>query len=142
MIRFCIADSNPPRFKRRIIKKWITDCVIHENFYVGNINFIFCSDEYLLQINQKWLHHDYYTDVVTFDYTTDKIISSDIYISLDRIDDNSIKYNVSYHEELFRVLIHGILHLTGFNDSNKSELAIMRRKENDCLKLLAGESGL
>lgn len=116
--------------------------MIHENFYVGNINFIFCSDEYLLQINQKWLHHDYYTDVVTFDYTTDKIISSDIYISLDRIDDNSIKYNVSYHEELFRVLIHGILHLTGFNDSNKSELAIMRRKENDCLKLLAGESGL
>lgn len=142
MINFCIADSNAPRFKRRIIKKWITDAVVHEGFKLGVINYIFCSDEYLLQINQNWLHHDYYTDVITFDFTSDKIISGDIYISLIRIYDNSKKYNVSFNEELFRVLIHGILHLLGFNDSNKSESDIMRMKENHYLKLLRGESGL
>ena len=118
-------------------KDWIKYIIENEGFICKNINFILCSDEYLLKINREYLNHDYYTDVVTFDDVVDKDISGDIFISVERVKENAVEYGVPFDNELNRVIIHGVLHLIGFDDKEKPLKEIMTKKEDECLlKLL------
>ncbi len=105
----------------------------NENKKEGEINFIFCSDNYLLDMNKTYLKHDYFTDVITFDYCENEILSGDIFISIDRIKENAKLYNVSFNQELHRVMIHGLLHLVGYNDKTDEEQKEMTDKENEYL---------
>ena len=102
----------------------------------GNITYIFCDDEYLLEVNKQYLQHDYYTDVITFDYVENDLISGDIFISTDRVRENALAFGSSETEELHRVIIHGALHLLGLKDKSEKEASQMRQAENEALKLL------
>jgi len=106
-----------------------------EGFSCGDINFIFCNDEYLLKINKEFLNHDYYTDIITFDYSENKIISGDLFLSLDRIRENANFFKIPLLDEILRVMIHGILHLVGYNDKNRNERKLMKEKENYYLEI-------
>lgn len=117
------------------ISRWISDAIKSENKKVGEINYIFCDDEYLLQINQEHLQHDYYTDIISFDYTVGNEISGDMFISIDRVKDNAIDFNVSFEEELKRVLVHGVLHYCGYKDKSEKEELLMRSKEDEKLAM-------
>ena len=117
------------------LKLWIKSIVNKEKHVVGTLNYIFCSDSELLEINIKHLNHNTFTDIITFDYTEDKKISSDIFISIDRVIENSKKFDTSFENELHRVMIHGVLHLCGYKDKTKSDAELMRKKENWALKL-------
>lgn len=119
---------------RRIIKKKISDFISTKDKYAGNINFIYLRDKELLEINQTYLNHDFYTDVISFNYSELNIISGDIYISVDRLIDNSGIQNTDLNREALRVSIHGVLHFIGFNDSNEMEKAQMRKQEDLFLK--------
>jgi len=113
------------------IISWITATVQAENKQLHSLNFIFCTDTYLIRINQKYLNHDTYTDVITFPYSeNENVIEGDIFISLDRIQENAKKYNASFLYELKRIMIHGVLHLCGYGDKGEKEEQIMREKEN------------
>ena len=114
---------------------WINRVIISEGFSVGQIDYIFCSDEYLLELNKEYLNHDTFTDIITFDYTDGKIISGDIFISTDRVEDNARKFDVEFLNELRRVMSHGILHLAGFGDKSIEEKKIMREKEEEKIKM-------
>jgi rRNA maturation RNase YbeY len=107
-----------------------------ESFELGDITLIFCTDEELLAINKEHLAHDYYTDIITFNYNNDSILSGDLFISVDRITDNARQLGVSMEEELHRVCYHGVLHLVGYNDKTDDEIAVMRAKENFYLNKL------
>lgn len=123
------------QLKERIrIKKWINESIIEENSNLGEINFIFTSDEYLLEINKQYLSHNYFTDIITFNYCEQSIINGDIYISITTVKNNSRQFNVTFIEELHRVMIHGILHLLGYDDKTDEEKAKMREKENQYLE--------
>jgi probable rRNA maturation factor len=115
--------------KFSFLKKWLYRVIENENFKAGDISIVFTSDEYLLSINREYLDHDYYTDVITFDYSTDRIISGDILISVDRVKENAKLFNVGFIDELDRVILHGILHLLGYNDTNEHQASIMKSKE-------------
>ncbi|MBN1253135.1 MAG: rRNA maturation RNase YbeY [Bacteroidales bacterium] len=132
-INFYFEDKKPFYLNQTFKKQWIKNCISKYNKQTGNINYIFCSDEYLLQINKEYLKHDYYTDIITFNYCEKNIINSDIYISIDRVKENSKEYNLAFLEELNRVIIHGILHLVGFKDHSDLEKIQMRKKEDICL---------
>jgi len=114
---------------------WITESARREKRSVSDVNYVFCSDSYLLRLNQKFLGHHSLTDIITFDYSVGKKVSGEVYISLDRVKENSLKFKSTYHDELLRVMIHGILHLAGFKDKKPKELAIMRKKEEAYLSL-------
>lgn len=118
------------------IKKWILSTIKSENFESGLINFIFTSDKYLLNINNEYLSHNYFTDIITFNYCEKNIVNADIFISIDTIKNNSSRFDVTFNEELYRVMIHGILHLIGYDDKNDEEKAVMREKENHYLDRL------
>lgn len=111
-------------------KKWLEEIILSEEKKLGEINYIFCDDEYLLKINQDYLQHDYYTDIITFDSVKGKTISGEIFVSLQRILDNASTLSKNYEEELRRVLAHGILHLCGYKDKTESEEQEMRSKED------------
>lgn len=117
------------------IKTWLESIIIHENKKLGEISYIFCDDEYLLKVNQDYLKHDYYTDIITFDYVKGKTISGDIFVSLPRIKDNASTLSKNYDEEFHRVLTHGILHLCGYKDKQEEEIKMMRSKEDFYLNL-------
>ena len=117
------------------LKHWIKSIVDKEKHTLGALNYVFCSDDELLEINIKHLNHNTFTDIITFDYTEDKKISSDIFISIDRVIENSKKFDTSFENELHRVMIHGVLHLCGYKDKTKSDAELMRKKENWALKL-------
>lgn len=123
-----------PDIKRRQISAWIKAVAKEHNRLVGDISYIFCSDDKILEVNKQYLNHDYYTDIITFDYSEGNIISGDLFISLDTVRSNSEKYNTDYSEELLRVIIHGILHLCGFKDKTKKDEQIMREKENESIQ--------
>jgi rRNA maturation RNase YbeY len=108
----------------------IIQLIREESKESGDISVIFCSDEYLLEMNKKHLNHDYYTDIITFNYVEGKLISGDLFISTDRIKENANKFRVSFHEELYRVILHGVLHLIGYNDKTEEQKKVMREKEN------------
>ena len=136
MIQFFIEQTDFP-IKRRGIKTHIRTCIKKlieaENKKEGKINFIFCSDEYLLEINKQYLKHDYYTDIITFDYSIFPVVSGDMYISTDMVRRNAEEYAPSFEHELFRVLFHGVLHLCGYKDKLPNEEKLMREKENHYL---------
>ena len=112
--------------------------VIEEkDFELGEINYIFCNDEYLHKINVEFLQHDTYTDIISFDYTLGKNISGDIYVSIERVKENAQKFNVTFDNELHRVIIHGILHYLGYKDKTEEQKKEMRNKENQCLIILS-----
>jgi rRNA maturation RNase YbeY len=117
-------------FKNKLIlKNWIKFVINNYNKKVGDISYIFVDDEKLLEINIQYLNHNYYTDIITFDYTENNKISGDLFISLDRINENAINLNISFKYEFLRVVIHGVLHLLGFNDSTEDEKQNMRNLE-------------
>ena len=117
------------------IKIWIEDVIKKEKKIVGDITYIFCDDDYLLERNKEFLNHNTLTDIITFNYCIDNNISSDIMISIDRVKENSTIFENSFNEELKRVMIHGILHLIGYNDKSEKEEELMRKKENFYLNI-------
>ena len=120
---------------KNAVRQWINAVVSKYGCITGNINFIFCSDEYLLQMNQTHLDHDYYTDVITFDYSEDGAVSGDVFISLDRIRDNALSNTTTVIDELHRVMIHGVLHLLGYKDKSLKDKALMTKLEDESLSL-------
>ncbi|PQL93077.1 rRNA maturation RNase YbeY [Apibacter adventoris] len=129
------SENNFILKNKRKRKKWIHNTIINENTKLGNINYIFCSDEQLLKINIEYLNHDFYTDIITFDYRENDIISGDIFISIDRIKENSNINKSNFEEELNRVLVHGILHIIGYKDKSIEDSKLMREKENYYLNI-------
>ena len=127
-IEFVLKDKSK-------VRAWIGDTIKSEGFKrIGELSFVFCSDEYLLDINKQYLNHDTYTDIVTFDSSEDDdVISGDIFISIDRIRENADKFGVSERDELHRVIIHGVLHLCGYYDKKKEDKELMTFKENEYL---------
>ena len=117
------------------IRNWISHSIGEEIFNEGDLNYIFCTDDYLLDINIKYLKHNTLTDIISFDYTMGKTISGDVYISIDRVTENALNYKVKFEDELHRVMIHGVLHFCGFKDKSKSEKELMRNKEDYYLSL-------
>ncbi len=113
------------------ISSWISNVIKSENKKVGEINYIFCDDEYLLLINQEHLQHDFYTDIISFDYTVGNEINGDIFVSVERVKDNALDFNVSFEEELKRVLVHGVLHYCGYKDKSEADELLMRSKEDE-----------
>lgn len=110
--------------------KWVSDVINLEGFLEGDINYIFCSDDYLLEKNIKYLNHNTLTDIISFDYSMGTLISGDIFISIDRVKENAIEFNSSFDDELHRVIIHGILHFLGYKDKSSQEKLLMRSKED------------
>jgi len=126
-------------FKMREIRtkrSWIIECIKTEGKETGDISFVFCSDEFLHKMNVEYLSHDTLTDVITFDYTEDGIISGDIFISIPRVKENASVYSKYFIEELNRVMIHGVLHLCGYKDKSSKDSKLMRQKEDEKLLLL------
>ncbi len=117
--------------------KWLEKIIISEEKKIGEINYIFCDDAYLLKVNQDYLQHDYYTDIITFDYVKGKTISGDIFVSLPRISENASILSKNFEDEFHRVLAHGILHLCGYKDKTEEEISLMRSKEDFYLSLRA-----
>ncbi len=131
LIRFFQEDIGFDLKEKDRNKKWLKEIIHHNKFRLKNINYIFCSDEYLFQINRDYLGHETYTDIITFDNSENLFeIEGDIYISIDRIKENSIKENVSFEKELRRVMSHGLLHLMGYRDKNKKDKEKMREMED------------
>lgn len=136
MITFQAENIAFPKIKRQITKKWIELVAENNGKKIGEISYLFCNDEKILEVNREYLSHDYYTDIITFDYSEDDKITGDIIISLDTVRTNSQKYQTELMEELNRVIIHGILHLCGLNDKSPEEEKVMREAENQALNLL------
>lgn len=134
MIRFFCEDVKFNLKDKLKVKRWVKNIILQQEAKLGDINIIFCSDEYLLNVNKKHLNHNYYTDIITFNYNT-KSINGDLFISIDRVFENADKENVPRETETLRVIIHGVLHLLGFNDKTKKEKTIIRAKEDESLKL-------
>ena len=114
---------------------WINNTAESEDYVVDTINYIFCSDKYLLEVNQKYLNHDYYTDIITFDYNEENRIIGDLFISIERVKDYAEKNQINFKDELNRVMIHGVLHLCGYPDKSEEEAKLMRSKEDFYLNL-------
>lgn len=125
-----------PALDEAAVRAWIQHVAAQYGFRTGNINYIFCNDEHILAVNRQFLNHDYYTDIITFDYSEKDLVAGDIFISLDTVASNALQMQVTYGEELLRVIIHGVLHLTGQNDKTPETRAEMTRKENQALSLL------
>lgn len=123
--------------KSQRIPRWVRAVAAGYGFGVGDITYIFCSDERILEVNRQFLGHDYYTDIITFDYSTPSRISGDIYISLDTVASNAEQLGIAFDDELLRILIHGVLHLTGQGDKTPETKAVMTAKENAALQLYA-----
>ncbi len=135
MISFQSESESLPEGIDDSVTSWIENIIINESAQLGQITYFFCSDQYIIDVNKAYLNHDYYTDIITFDYSVNKVISGDLVISVDTVASNAIKFNKSYHNELLRVVIHGILHLLGYKDKSEEDIAIMRQKEDEALKL-------
>ena len=115
--------------------RWLKLVAESEIRRVGDISIIFCSDNYILEVNQKYLQHDYFTDIITFDYCEGDRLSGDLFISIDTVRENAKEYGTEFTDELNRVMVHGILHLIGYDDSTEEEIAVMRKKEDYYLSL-------
>jgi len=129
-ITFFFEDISTFELDQDFAGRQIKQLINEEKKETGDISVIFCSDGYLLEMNKKHLNHDYFTDIITFNYVEDDVISGDLFISADRIRENAGKFNVTFHEELYRVILHGILHLVGYNDKTSEEKKVMKDKEN------------
>lgn len=129
----------PPAIKKRNVSAWIKRVAQSHGYEVGDIAYIFCDDKKILEINKQYLDHDYFTDIITFDYSENKTISGDIFISLETVSSNSQQFQTDYEKELRRVIIHGILHLCGINDKSEAESKYMTECENKALELYPEE---
>lgn len=119
-----------------ILENWVDTIISNNGFETGELNFIFCDDEYLHKLNVEFLNHDTFTDVISFDNTLGKLISGDIFISVERVRENAKEYNATFEDELHRVMIHGVLHFLGFKDKSSEDEKIMRNQENNALSTL------
>ena len=137
MVSYQTDGVSMPAIKRREISAWIKKVAIVYEKKIGDIAYIFCNDDKILDVNKEYLQHDYYTDIITFDYTEDNVINGDIFISLDTVKSNSEQIGTTYEQELRRVIIHGVLHLCGINDKGEGEREIMENEENKALALLS-----
>ena len=135
MVSFYFVDTEFRLKEKTRIKNWLKLVAESEIFSLGNISVIFCSDNYILDINQKYLQHDYFTDIITFDYSENDRISGDLFISVDTVRENSIEYATDFQDELHRVIVHGVLHLVGYDDHTDEDVRQMRAKEDYYLSL-------
>lgn len=135
-ITFYAEDIELPAIKQKAVGNWVIEVAATYGKKVGDICYIFCSDEKILEVNRQYLQHDYYTDIITFDYTGGNKISGDLFISLDTVRTNAETFHTGYNEELHRTIIHGILHLCGINDKGPGEREIMEENENKALAIL------
>lgn len=133
MITYQTDGVKMPQIKRRNITAWIKKVAANHGRKVGDVAYIFCNDDKILEVNRDYLQHDYYTDIITFDYCEDDVISGDIFISLDTVRSNSEQLALPYEQELHRVIIHGILHLCGIDDKGEGEREVMEAEENTAL---------
>lgn len=140
MITYNVDGVKMPKIKKRDTNAWIRKVAASHGRKVGEIGYMFVDDEKILEVNNEYLGHDYYTDVITFDYDEDDVINGDIVISLDTVRTNAEQFGKTYDDELHRVIIHGILHLCGINDKGPGEREIMEENENKALALLEGAS--
>ncbi|MEN9698974.1 MAG: hypothetical protein RLZZ301_172 [Bacteroidota bacterium] len=129
-----IGVSTPGFLAKKQLKELLRELIQKEGKTCGDISLVFTDDEYLLEVNKQFLDHDYYTDVITFDYCVDTTISGDVMISLDRVKDNASGLNITFQEELQRVIFHGVLHLCGYKDKSSDDVVLMRRKENEWIE--------
>lgn len=134
-IYYYAEEVKLPALKKRDTSAWIKRVAAKYGKKTGDIAYIFCSDEKILEVNREYLQHDYYTDIITFDYSEREIISGDLFISLDTVKTNAEKFGTPYEEELYRTIIHGILHLCGINDKGPGEREIMEKNENEALAM-------
>jgi rRNA maturation RNase YbeY len=135
VITFNSETSFTLKNQKKLVK-WIGDVISSEGFQVGEINYIFCDDSYLNKINQEFLNHDAFTDIISFDYTLGKEVGGDIFISIERVLENAEKFNEVFENELHRVMIHGILHFIGYKDKTKKDKTLMRTKEDEKIFIL------
>jgi len=136
VITFNSETSFTPKNQKKLAE-WISNVISSEDFEVGEINYIFCDDIYLHKINQEFLKHDTYTDIISFDYTLGKEVGGDIFISIERVLENAEKFNEVYENELHRVMIHGVLHFMGYKDKTKKDKILMRTKENEKISIIS-----
>jgi probable rRNA maturation factor len=130
MIELFFEDVEIPDLDPDFFVSWLSAVCVDEGSVLGEVSVIFCSDDYLLKMNQEHLDHDYYTDIITFDYTENKVVSGDLFISKDRVFENAIYHKVAFASELNRVVVHGVLHLIGFKDKSEVDARLMRAKED------------
>ena len=135
MISYFFEDTDFQFKKKTLNNKWLRLVAESEIRRVGQINIIFCSDNYILDINQQYLQHDYFTDIITFDYCEGDVLSGDLFISVDTVRENAIEYGTEFEDELNRVIVHGVLHLIGYDDHCDEDIAQMRKKEDYYLSL-------
>ena len=135
MITFNSETSFTPKNQNKLAE-WISNVILSEGFEVGEINYIFCDDIYLHKINQEFLKHDTYTDIISFDYTLGKEVGGDIFISIERVLENAEEFNEVFENELHRVMIHGVLHFIGYKDKTKKDKILMRTKEDEKVFIL------
>lgn len=136
MLEIVFEDVDAVSFEHSSILDWYSKVANQEEKVIGDLTIIFCSDDYLLEVNREHLNHDYYTDIITFDYSVFPIVSGDLFISVDRVKENATDFNVSFEHELHRVIIHGFLHLCGYFDKTNEDELLMRSKENQALSLI------
>lgn len=134
-IRFSVQSGDFELLEAPKVQKWLSEVVKRRGKSVGNINYLFCDDEYLLGVNRQYLQHDTYTDIITFDYVAGGLVSGDIMVSVERVGENATGFGVPFEQELHRVIVHGVLHLLGQGDKSEAEAAEMRRQEEEALAL-------
>lgn len=135
MIRYFCEDIKFTYKNKLANNRWLKMVAGSEIRKIGDINVIFCSDNYILDVNMKYLQHDYFTDIITFDYCEGKVLSGDLFISVDSVRENSIEFGTDFEEELHRVIVHGVLHLIGYDDHTEEDKKLMRQKENYYLQM-------
>ena len=136
MISFLTENIKMPKLDKKAVRAWITAvAATYDGRKVGNLNYIFCNDDRILEVNKEFLGHDYYTDIITFDYSEPGKVSGDMFISIETVETNSFKFHTSYDKELLRVIIHGVLHLCGINDKGPGERAVMEAAEEKALNM-------
>lgn len=135
-INYLTQNVEMPRIDTSKVESWIQQVADRHSMRVGTLTYVFCDDEYILATNKQFLQHDYYTDIITFDYSNSHRIAGDMVISLDTVSSNAQQLGVDYNTELLRVIIHGVLHLCGINDKGPGEREIMERHENEALAIL------
>ena len=135
MILYYYEDIDFVFRNKTLNNRWLKLVAESEIRCIGDISIIFCSDNYILDVNQKYLQHDYFTDIITFDYCEGDRLSGDLFISIDSVRENALEYGTDFSDELNRVMVHGILHLIGYDDHTEEDIAMMRKKENYYLSL-------
>lgn len=135
MIRYFCEDIKFTYKNKLANNRWLKMVAGSEIRKIGDINIIFCSDNYILDVNMKYLQHDYFTDIITFDYCEGTVLSGDLFISVDSVRENSIEFGTDFGEELHRVIVHGVLHLIGYDDHTEEDKKVMRQKENYYLQM-------